>query len=803
MTASNYQDVLAQLRTAGLIVSELQVNTHRPVRCRVEGDREKRGWYRLHELVTDRGDLIIVGSFGVWHGQDNGAQKIELRKTEFTDQQREALKRRQAEDRRQADAALRVEQERAARAAARAWEHCAPDGEHEYLVRKGIAAYDVRFSPAGALVIPMCDGSGQIHGLQIIHTAAAAKKGRRPVKEYWPAGLAKKSHFHLIGAPVGIILIVEGYATGASLHAATGLPVAIAFDAGNIGPVAAELRKRYPRAKLLICADDDAYAKCGALGGECTARIVLAEHPTDCPTCGKPHRRVNTGVSTASAVALELGVHAAWIRPTFADDDARRAKFLEHGVKLTDFNDLHAVETLARVRDQVDAKLRERKWPRDLESARTTTSGAGGGKLKPIHSLSEMLRRYALVYAQQGTVFDREEHCLLSISDMRDACLRRDLHRTWMEHPERAIVRVREVGFDPAGEDPQVTCNLWSGWPTTPAAGKCDRILDLLRYLCSADRDPEGLYQWILRWCAFPLQHPGAKLRTAVVAHGPQGSGKSLFFEVVMAIYGQYGRIIGQDAIEDRFNDWASRKLLLIADEVISRSEVYHIKNKLKSLITGDWIRINPKNVAAYDERNHCNLVFLSNEAMPVALEEDDRRHCVVWTPHEQPQAYYQAIRKEVAEGGIAALHHYLLHLDLGDFHAGTRPPDTEAKTALIKLGLDSPERWYDALVTNDIDGVTPLTGKAEDWFKVYDIWCRRSNLRAAPMPKFLNALHRKRDVVFGRKRFVTPTGAEKNPLSILFLGEREQPPGETFGTWLGQQVVAVARQLDDYREAK
>jgi putative DNA primase/helicase len=71
----------------------------------------------------------------------------------------------------------------------------------------------------------------------------------------------------------------------------------------------------------------------------------------------------------------------------------------------------------------------------------------------------------------------------------------------------------------------------------------------------------------------------------------------------------------------------------MIADEVVARSDVYHIKNKLKGLITGDRIRINPKNFAAYWERNHLNLVFLSNEAMPVVLEEDDRRHCVIWTP--------------------------------------------------------------------------------------------------------------------------------------------------------------------------
>ena len=56
----------------GLVVDSLEVG--RMMRCKVEGDREKRGWYHLHEWRTDAGELLIVGSFGVWRGNDNGAQ---------------------------------------------------------------------------------------------------------------------------------------------------------------------------------------------------------------------------------------------------------------------------------------------------------------------------------------------------------------------------------------------------------------------------------------------------------------------------------------------------------------------------------------------------------------------------------------------------------------------------------------------------------------------------------------------------------------------------------------------------------
>lgn len=115
-----------------------------------------------------------------------------------------------------------------------------------------------------------------------------------------------------------------------------------------------------------------------------------------------------------------------------------------------------------------------------------------------------------------------------------------------------------------------------------------------------------------------------------------------------MSIYGQYGRIIDQSAIEDKFNDWASRKLFLIADEVVARSGLWHIKNMLKGFITGRWIRINPKQVAAHDERNHVNMVMLTNDGLPTIIETGDRRYLVIWTPEKEATSFTNASEKRL-----------------------------------------------------------------------------------------------------------------------------------------------------------
>ncbi|WP_312320995.1 DUF5906 domain-containing protein [Stenotrophomonas sp.] len=799
--SANYTDVLGQLTAAGLILDTLDTSG-RMVRCRVEGSRERRGWYVLHELNTSSGDTLVVGTFGVWHGNDNGAQKVELHKRDsaFSQEQREALKRRLAEDRRRAEAARLEQNRRAAARATAAWNRALPEGEADYLVDKAVQAFGLRYGRSGVALVPLLDPNGSVHGLQVLRSGKQAKASNKPAKEFWPPGLAKKGHFHLIGGtPQWILLVAEGYATASTLHMATGYPVAVAFDAGNLMPVASALAKRYRSAKVLVCGDDDVLQKCR----RCKSRLVLADAPEICPTCGESHGASNAGLLGAEAAAMDVG--GAVLLPSFADEEDRRERFIVTGRKISDFNDLHVLEGLHVVRSQVEARITELSWrPRSENHAPllTTTGDRGKAKLKPIDSLDELLERFALVYGQGGTVFDHKEHMLMALADMGHACVRRELHRAWMEHPGRSIVRVREVDFDPSGTKEGVTCNLFAGWPTTPKAGECSKLLHLLWHMCGNESNQKALYDWVLKWLAYPLQHPGAKMKSTIVIHGPQGTGKNMFFDEYMKLFGDYGRVLDQAALEDKFNDWASRKLFLLADEVVARTEVYHLKNKLKALITGDRIRINPKNIQAYEEDNHANLVFLSNEAMPVVLEEDDRRHAVIWTPDKLTQAFYEEALEEIRNGGTAALHDYLLRLDLTGFTNGTNPPMTDAKRELIGLSQDSPQRFLDELYGNDIPGVKPRPALSKEWYELYKVWCNKEGVRPAPNPKFVNALVRKRQILHpdrARKRYTVGQNT-LGPHGFLMLGPTKPEDDRSEQAFLGDELVAFRNAFNDYR---
>lgn len=743
MSWTNYDDVLNQLRAFGLDVDGLVVGKFR--RCRVEGaDKEKRGWYHLHELVTRSGSLLLVGSYGVWHGNTNNAQKIELPKADegqsLTDEQRQALKRRIAEDRKRAEADRQAEAERAASRATAVWMKCLPTGECDYLARKGVHAHGLRFSETGAMVVPMLDTQGRVHGLQFILPSdhpRRKKTGRD--KEFWPAGLAKKGHFFILGTPMpgGIILVAEGYATAASLHEATGLPVIVAFDAGNLLPVCAAISQRYKRARILVCGDDD----------------FLSDG--------------NPGATAASAAAM--AVSGAHLLPQFAADRGER--------KITDFNDLHMLEGLHVVRAQVEARLRHLDWAAAPAAPSRQAGGEGGDVAADFRfDLDRLLRSFTLIYGTE-TVFDEERRCIIGLGPLRSAA-GKSLVRMWLEHPQRRTVLPDQVGFDPTERNAQVVCNLWGGWPTAAQAGGCDALLKILEHLVSGEDDPRAVYQWILRWMAYPIQHPGAKMQTALLIHGPEGTGKNTVFGALRQIYGRYGCIFTQVELESQFNGWSSGKLFGIGNEVVTRAELYHQQGRLRNMITETEWQVNEKNLPARLEQNHCNFVFFSNRLDIAKLDPDDRRYCVIWTPPPAAPALYREAAEELRNGGVAALHHYLLQLDLGDFDEHAKPPMTRSKRELIGLSMDSTERFFQELTTTragdegELAKLCMPATKAQ-FYQAYTLYCRSIGVSKTPQMETLTTLMAKKPGwKDGRGEVRDKTGVTTRTVRCLF------PPG-------------------------
>lgn len=352
-----------------------------------------------------------------------------------------------------------------------------------------------------------------------------------------------------------------------------------------------------------------------------------------------------------------------------------------------------------------------------------TPSDQTGGKSRGMRppTFEELIHQFSLIYGTD-TVWDGERRRIIKLSALREV-VGKDSLRRWSESEARRIIE--KVVFDPEWRyDRDLTENLYDGFhiERNTQLGS-DPILQHIMWMCGNDLD---VYQWILKWIAYPLQNPGAKMATSIINYGIEGTGKSFLWEVVVkAMYGRYGFTVGQAQLESAFTSWKSHKLFVVAEEVVSRAEKAHYKGQIKHMITGNTHVINEKHLPEREEDNLMNFVFLSNNTQPLELDYGDRRYLALFMGQTQPNTYYEQLGQWVKDGGVEAFYHYLMELDLGDFGPHSKPPMTEAKQNLINLSMPSPANFYQAWVNGDLP-IAPGPAVNAELYEAYRLWCTK-----------------------------------------------------------------------------
>lgn len=213
--------------------------------------KKKRAWYILWLFITDSGKRFINGSFGWFKGADVHSFKVSSKfDAVLTPSEKTRYAKEQEAKRKLAEQERLKEIEATAKRALAIWEKLPTQGHSPYLQRKKVAAFNVRFT-RGSIVLPVYGFDRVLSGLQFIDPDGNKK---------FLTGTQKKGKFCILGDsinPLGYMAISEGYGTGASVRMATNWIVFVAFDAGNLLPVAKKVREKYQRAKIVVVGDDD------------------------------------------------------------------------------------------------------------------------------------------------------------------------------------------------------------------------------------------------------------------------------------------------------------------------------------------------------------------------------------------------------------------------------------------------------------------------------------------------------------------------------------------------------------------
>ncbi len=267
---------------AGIVTRDPIIDDGKLHRIHVEGD--KRG--------TKNGAYILFpngGWFQHWNSGVTGKWSANGKNAPLSKEIRAQIEA----DRKQRQIEMQQRHDDAAKKAQSIWFRSLPVSNHPYLTKKKIQPHNA-LSSHDALVIPIYDKHKTLVNLQFIDAdgnkrflSGGKKKGcfsvirsKKVVTNQSMQKSGSQSGWKLSGVndshSLSLILLCEGFATGASLHEHTGHMTVVAMDAGNLEPAAREIKKLYPTSQIVVCGDNDA-SGVGQLKAKAAAMAVFGK----------------------------------------------------------------------------------------------------------------------------------------------------------------------------------------------------------------------------------------------------------------------------------------------------------------------------------------------------------------------------------------------------------------------------------------------------------------------------------------------------------------------------------------------
>ena len=321
------------------------------------------------------------------------------------------------------------------------------------------------------------------------------------------------------------------------------------------------------------------------------------------------------------------------------------------------------------------------------------------------------IRKLGMMYSNVlGAVMSREQFINGEYSDRFHLEQRTDAEgnttykkvrtaKTWMEWPLRS--KVQNICYRPgeAGITADNALNLWQGLGVEPVQGDIRPFEELLEYLV-----PEAQYrEWFLQWLAYPLQHPGTKLYTAVMMQSTwQGNGKSFLGYIMGDVYGSSNfSKVGARQLHSDFNTWCANKQFILGEEITGTEKRSEADN-LKSLITQETLLVNNKFEKEYVLEDCANYYLTSNHVDALFLEMADRRLFVqsVLEPPLPHEFYIETLDGWRRQGGAKhLLYHLLFNIDCTSFSPRAAAPTTIHKEAMIHFSKSDTDLFCERLM--------------------------------------------------------------------------------------------------------
>lgn len=300
--------------------------------------------------------------------------------------------------------------------------------------------------------------------------------------------------------------------------------------------------------------------------------------------------------------------------------------------------------------------------------------------------------------------------------------------------------RYRAIDFAPNKDDPKLF-NLWSGFKAEYGSrANIDIIKNHVKEVyCN---NCEESYEFFLDILYKMLKYPEKPVGVATyICSKKHGAGKNIFTDFLQEYV--FGNNIthyttGLDSILEKHNAILKSKKIVVVDELASSTENW-IGNfdKLKSMMTGNSLVINPKGVNQYSIKNVLGWFLISNHEDCIRIEPSDRRYfCLkVSEKYVGNKEYFEKLGSAMNQETGNAFYTYVMNRGDERGVIARTPPMNAFKKEIISYGWSSSMRFLWYLFECKKEGF--MSGKK--LYEKYTDWCNENHERVKSNNKFVS----------------------------------------------------------------
>lgn len=247
--------------------------------------------------------------------------------------------------------------------------------------------------------------------------------------------------------------------------------------------------------------------------------------------------------------------------------------------------------------------------------------------------------------------------------------------------------------------------NLWQGYGVEPTLGDAALFLDYLKAVFPDE------WEYILNWCAWVVQNPDKRIEVALfLVSRAEGTGKSTLGLIFRRIFGRHAVMASKSSdLIGKFNGHLASALFIHGNEILFRGNKQGADH-LKTIITDDRLRVEPKGLASFEKDNHISMLLTSNHDHAAHIGPSDRRYAFAEASDtlRKKTSFWVPFYEWLDSGGVEIIADHLLGMDLSAFDPQNDRPLSDLYMINKRGSLQQTGRWWrDCIDAEELLGST------------------------------------------------------------------------------------------------